>query len=106
MNPLKATILLQQCTGVDIWSRETCVAQGVPLEWVDELCDCYESGFSSPRDAIYYEEQVVNQFEGVHDLLLARKLGRVLGVEVDRIQGMSPSRESEVRAIKDAVEEG
>ena len=106
MNRLQAMMLLQQCTGVDIWSRQTCEAAGVPADWVEELVDCYESGFNSPRDEIYYEDRLVNQFEGVHDLRLARKIGSFLKIDVERIEAISPTRESEVRAIQEAVEEG
>ena len=106
MNRLKAMMLLDQCTGVDIWSKETCEAQGVPAEWVDELCDCYESGFESDRDTIYHEDRAINQYEGVHDLLLARKIGRLLRVDVERIEATSFGREHEVQAIKEAVADG
>ncbi len=105
LNRLKAMQLLAQCTGVDIWSLETCRAAGVPSEWIDELCDCFESGFQDQRDTIYFEERVVNQFEGVHDLRLARKLASMLGVNVEQVTAMCVTRESEVRALQEAVEE-
>ena len=105
ISPLKAHMLLAECTGRDIWSVATCRAKGVPEAWIAELAQAFESGFNHDRETIYYEDRVTNQFHGVHDLQLARKLAAVLGVNVDRVKGMSPSNTAEVRALQEEAEE-
>ncbi len=47
MNRLRALMLLQECTGDDIWSLEHCRLRQVPEEWIEELSDCFESGLST-----------------------------------------------------------
>ena len=105
LSRLKAIMLLHQCTGVDIWSLEICRRQGVPESWIQELADCFESGFDQDAETIYYGPQVVNQYEGVHDLHLARRLAAHLGIDVTRVTAMALSRESEVRALREAADE-
>ena len=103
---LQAQILLDECTGDDIWSVELCLQKGIPQAWIDELTDAYESGFSSPSDTIYYGNRIVNQFEGVRDVDLAIRLADYLGVATDRILSSSYSHAAVVAALKEAVEEG
>ena len=102
---LQALMLLEQCTGVDIWSEDTCRRAGVPDEWFAELADCYESGFRQDDETIYYGDDVVNQYHGVHDLLLARKIATMFGVDVQRIAATAWSRQAEVQQLKEAVDE-
>ena len=103
LNRLKALTLLSECTGDDIWSIEHCRARGVPEAWIEELADCYESGFRSDSQTIYVEQRVVNQYQGIRDIDLAIKLGEYLGVPVADLQAVSATRARLVSAIRDAV---
>lgn len=105
LDRLKASMLLHECTGREIWPVELCRQKGIPENWIEELCDAYESGFLSDRETIYFEEQAVNQFEGIHDLQLAYKLGEYLGVDTQRVTALALGWPAEVRAIREAVEE-
>ncbi len=73
---LTALALLSECTGRDIWSVAYCQTKRIPQDWIEELVDCFESGFRTDRQTIYHQDQVVGQFEGVRDVDLARKLSR------------------------------
>ena len=99
-------MLLSECNGRDIWPIDLCREKGIPETWIEELADCFESGFQSDRQTIYKEDQIVNQFHGVHDLHLAYKLGDYLGVDVRQVTASALGRTAEVQAIKEAVEEG
>jgi hypothetical protein len=103
LNRLKALTLLSECTGDDIWSQEHCRARGVPAAWIEELSDCFESGFRSDRQTIYVERRIVNQYQGVRDVDLAMKLGEFLGIAVAELQAISATRARLVSAIRDAV---
>ena len=103
LNRLKALTLLSECTGDDIWSIEHSRARGVPEAWIEELADCYESGFRSDGQTIYVEQRVVNQYQGIRDIDLAIKLGEYLGVPVADLQAVSATRARLVSAIRDAV---
>lgn len=105
LSRLKALVLLNECTGADIWSLATCQQKGVPQGWIDELAECYESGFDLDQQTIYVDRRVVNQYHGVHDLLLARKLAAHLGADVQQAAATAWSRQAEVRALKEAVED-
>lgn len=105
MNRLRALMLLQECTGDDIWSLEHCRLRQVPEEWIDELSDCFESGFEHDLQTIYVGDRVTNQYRGIRDVDLAQKLGRQLGLPVDQIASQSASRRSLVNALQDAAEE-
>ena len=98
--------LLQLCDGEEIWSVEYCRRQRVPDHWVRELRDAYESGFSHRSQSIYYQGQLVNQFEGVLAVDIALRVAKVLGVEIDGILQRQVSREGIVQAIREQVEEG
>lgn len=105
LNRLKALTLLSECTGDDIWSVEHCRLRGIPPEWIDELADCYESGFDRNTQTIYYHERIVNQYHGIRDVDLAIKLGEYLGVDVGDLIATTPSRARLVLAIRQAIEE-
>ena len=98
-------MLLQECTGDDIWSLEHCRLRQVPEEWIEELSDCFESGFEHDLQTIYVGERITNQYRGIRDVDLAQKLGRQLGLPVDQIASHSASRRSLVTALQDAAEE-
>ena len=105
LNLLKARMLLDKCSGDEIWPVEICREEGIPEAWIEELADSFESGFRHERQTIYYEERVVNQFYGVQDLHLAYKLAEYLGVDVQGVIATALGRTAEVRALKEAVEE-
>ena len=102
-NRLKALTLLSECTGDDIWSLEHCRLRGVPEAWIEELSDCFESGFRSDSQTIYVERRVVNQYQGIRDIDLAMKLGEYLGVPVAELEAISATRARLVSAIRDAI---
>jgi len=103
-------MLLSECTGVDIWPVDLCRAKGIPETWIVELQDAFESGFDSDLNTIYVDDGVggerpTNQFHGVQDLELAKKLGEFLGVDTARVTALVLGRKAEVRAIQEAVDE-
>ena len=106
LDRLKAQVLLDECTGDDIWAVELCKQKGIPAVWIEELTDAYESGFNSDRETIYYGERIVNQFEGVRDVDLAIRLAAYLGVDVEYVVASAFSRAAVVASLKEAVEEG
>jgi hypothetical protein len=105
MNRSQALLLLSECTGDDIWSVEHCRNRNVPANWISELRDAYESGFASDSQTIYFQLQPVNQFEGVRDVDLACKIGRLLRIDVSQILSSHSTRREVVRAIREAIEE-
>ncbi len=105
LNRLKALTLLSECTGDDIWSIEHCQLRGIPPDWIEELADCYESGYDRDSHTIYYRDQMINQYHGLRDVDLAIKLGEYLGVNVEGLIAISPSRSRLVLAIRQAIEE-
>ena len=98
-------MLLDECSGDDLWSVQLCQEKGIPQIWIDELTDAYESGFQSDSQTIYYRDKIVNQFEGVRDVDLAIKLAEYLGVDSQTILPTAPTRSATVTALKEAVEE-
>ena len=105
LNRLKALMLLSECNGRDIWPVELCRQKGIPEPWIEELTDCFESGFATLLQQIHVDSGLVNQFYGVADLQLAFKLGEYLGVDTQRATETALGREAEVRAIREAVED-
>lgn len=103
---LAALQILEECTGDDIWPADYCRQRGVPQGWIDELRDCYESGFESDAHTIYTRDKIVNQFEGVRDVDLAVRICNYLGVDVERLLEQSLSRSHFVQLVKEAAEEG
>lgn len=102
----RALALLAKCTGDEIWSLDTCRAEGVPPNWVEELADTFESGFQTDRQTIYVEGAITNQYHGVRDVDLAIRIGRSIGLDIGRITATTIGRRSIVQAITDAVMEG
>ncbi len=105
INRLKALCLLSECTGDDIWSVEHCQQRGIPESWIVELQDCFESGFRSDLQTIYLDNRPINQYRGVRDIDLARRLGEFLGVNLAALEVLAHSRSQLVTAIQHAVEE-
>jgi hypothetical protein len=102
---LKALTLLSECTGDDLWSVEHCRLRGVPEAWIEELVDCYESGFERSSQTIFVRDVVVNQYHGIRDIDLAVKLGEFLGVDVAQLDAISATRARLVLAIRQSIEE-
>lgn len=99
----RALAILDECTGHHVWSPEHCALRGVPAGWVEQLGDTYESGFRHDSQTLYTDEGVTNQYRGVRDVDLAVRIGRELGVDVQRILSIRSSRTGIVAAIKEAV---
>ena len=106
LSRLKAAMLLSECNGRDIWPVTLCREKGIPESWIEELADCFESGFQSQMQTIYVDDGVTNQFYGVQDFHLAHKLSEYLGVDTQQITASSLGRLAQVRALQEAVEEG
>jgi hypothetical protein len=105
MDRIRARLLLEECTGDDLWSLEYCRQQRIPESWIEEMGDCFESGFRSDRETIYYQEQVVGQYEGVRDVDLACRLAQCLGVDPGPLEQQAWDRRDLVRRLKEAVDE-
>lgn len=102
---LKALTLLSECTGDDIWSIEHCRLRAVPEVWIDELADCFESGFRDESQTIFVGQATVAHYHGIRDVDLAIKLGEFLGVNVAELIASAASRSRLVAAIRQAIEE-
>ena len=101
-----AQMLLLKCVGDEIWSEATCREAGIPESWIAELCENYESGFDSDTNTIYGEDgKLTNQYRGVSDLILARKLADYIGLDWKSAAAMAFDRRAEVSAIKDSLDE-
>ena len=98
-------MLLLKCTGVEIWDHETCRQAGIPDNWIQELSDCFESGFERDRQTIYVKGRVVNQYQGVQDLHLAYKLAEYLGIDWQRATSHLLDREAVVAALQAELDE-
>ena len=105
LSRLSALRLLSECVGDQIWSVPFCREKGVPDTWIEELVDCYESGFQSDRQTIYYQDRVVNQYHGLRDVDLAFKLAELMGVDAQRATELAIGSRAQVRALREAVEE-
>ena len=105
MDRIRARLLLEECTGDDLWSLEYCRQQRIPEAWIEEMGDCFESGFRSDRETIYYQERVVGQYEGVRDVDLACRLAKCLGIDPDPLRQQAWDRRDLVRRLKEAVDE-
>lgn len=102
----RALALLSRCRGDEIWSVEHCRDQGVPEAWISELADAYESGYRSDHDTIYVSDRATNQYHGVRDLDLAMRLGKTMGLQVERVTANILGRRAMVEAIKQAIMDG
>lgn len=105
MNELEAEMLLLKCRGDEIWSVEMCRQKGIPESWIDELQDCFESGFDSDRNSLYEEGKLVNQYYGVSDLMIAYRLASFLGIDTERIRCSVFDRCRQVDAMKAELDE-
>ncbi len=99
----RALAILDECTGDHIWSPQHCADRGLPNDWVTRLGDAHESGFRDDSETIYTDRGVTNQYHGIRDVDLAVRIGRELGVDVDRILFTQTTRVAIVAAIKEAV---
>ena len=105
IDPAHAQMLLLKCNGDEIWDVDTCRSLGVPESWIEELQDCFESGFDTDANTIYHQDRLVNQYEGVHDLQLACKLADYLGIDHRRVTAAAFSRQAQVRALQAELDE-
>lgn len=102
----RALAILSECCGDELWSVEHCRARGVPEAWIEELADAFESGYRSDSQTIYVDHRPTNQYHGVRDVDLALRVGRSIGIDVDRVTQTAIDRRRVVQAIKEAVTEG
>ncbi len=105
LNSTSAQLLLLNCVGDQIWDEQTCIENGIPQTWFEELVDNYESGFDNDRNTIYVNEQVVNQYRGVSDLHIALRLAEFLGIDWKRATGSVIGRRAQVSALKAELDE-
>jgi len=105
LNSTSAQLLLLKCVGDQIWDEQTCIDQGIPIIWFDELVENYESGFDNDRNTIYVNQHMVNQYRGVSDLQIALKLAEFLGIDWERATSTALGRRAKVEAIKAELDE-
>lgn len=100
-----AQMLLWKCTGDEIWDVDACRNLGVPDSWIEELLDCFESGYDSDRNTVYFHDKMVNHYEGIRDRDLAFRLAEFLGIDCQRATSMALSRRAEVEWLKAELDE-
>lgn len=100
-----AEILLSRCRGDEIWSLELARQLGVPESWLEELQDCFESGFDLDLHTLYTERGLVNQYHGVCDLEIAYRAAEFLGISTAEIRRLTLSRRGQVAALQAEVDE-
>ena len=105
MNDLLAATLLLKCRGDEIWSREVCEQEGVPEAWIEELFDCFESGFRFRGQTLFTDTGITNQFAGCRDLDLAFKLAEYLGVDTIKVRQMAVSPKKIVQLLQEELDE-
>lgn len=105
MNYVLAASLLLKCRGDEIWSREVCEQEGVPVAWIEELFDCFESGFRCRGQTLFTNEGVTNQFAGCRDLDLALKLAEFLGVDTTSLRQMPYPPNKIVQLLQEGLDE-
>lgn len=98
-------MLLLKCRGDEIWSEEVCRKEGVPQNWIDELAENYESGFDQNENMIFTDDGLTNQYRGVSDLLLARRLAERIGIDWPLATMGILGRRNQVDAIKEMLDE-
>ena len=106
LSEIDSLALLEKCRGDEIWSLEYCESVGIPDIWIHELSDRFESGFDRDRNTIYVDGQVTNHYEGVRDLDVAYKIAQQFSIDTEAIRSTIPDRCRQVKAIKEAIEEG
>ncbi|MCM2372984.1 hypothetical protein [Aporhodopirellula aestuarii] len=111
LSPDVALALLDECTGDDLWSVEHCLQRRVPQSWIDELADAFETSYRVSSQTIYVTDpdtgrRIVNQYYGVRDVDLAKRIAVDLGLDVESIAASCMSRQAIVRMIKEAIMDG
>ncbi|EMI41434.1 hypothetical protein [Rhodopirellula sp. SWK7] len=111
LSPDVALALLDECTGDDLWSVEHCLERRVPQSWIDELADAFETSYRVSSQTIYVPDpqtgrRIVNQYYGVRDVDLAKRIATDLGLDVESIEAACLSRQAIVRMIKEAIMDG
>lgn len=102
---MAAEILLSRCRGDEVWSLEHAKKMGVPDHWLDELQDCFESGFDHDRNTLYTDRGQVNQYHGVRDLDVAYRAAEFLGIPTAEIRRQPLSRHGQVAALQAEADE-
>ena len=105
IDSVRAQMLLLKCVGDEIWSAEVCLKNGVPQAWFDELVENYESGFDRHENQIFTDDGLTNQYRGVSDLLLARKLAELVGIDWKLATAGILDRRNQVAAIQEMLDE-
>jgi hypothetical protein len=105
MNDVLAASLLLKCRGDEIWSRKVCVQEGVPEAWIEELFDCFESGFRYRGQTLFIEAGITNQFAGCRDLDLAFKFAEYLGVDTSTFRQTPYSPIKIVQLLQEELDE-
>ena len=98
-------MLLLKCRGDEIWTIDDCREEGIPEDWIEQLKDCFESGFDTQANTIFHGGKAVNQYFGITDLQLACKLAEYIGIDVQYTIAGITSRTLQVRALKEALDE-
>ena len=98
-------MLLLKCRGDEIWSLEVCRSEGIPETWIEELQDCFESGFDSDLNTIYHNNKLVNQFQGLPDLAIAYRLAEFLGINTQTIRNTVADRQQQVQSLISELDE-
>lgn len=105
IDSISAQMLLLKCVGDEIWPVDVCRTNGVPEAWIDELIENYESGFDRHDNMIFTDDGLTNQFRGISDLLLARRLAERIGIDWQAATAGIADRCNQVSAIKEMLDE-
>ncbi len=100
-----AELLLSRCRGDEVWSLEHARQLGVPEGWMEELQDCFESGFDYDQNTLYTENGRVNQYHGVCDLEIAYRAAEYLGIATHQIRQQPLTRRGQVAALQAEADE-
>lgn len=100
-----AELLLSRCRGDEVWSPELARELGVPESWLDELQDCFESGFDHDRNTLYSDRGRINQYHGIRDLDVAYRAAEFLGISTAAIRSRPLSRTGQVSALRAEADE-
>ena len=77
----------------------------IPELWIEELHNCFESGFDSGRNVIYEQGKLTNQYHGVSDLMIAYRLAEFLDVDTERVRQSTIGRRAQVSALQAELDE-
>jgi len=100
-----AELLLTRCRGDEVWPLDHAREMGVPESWLNELLDCYESGFDSNQNTLYTDSGLVNQYHGIADLDVAYRAAEYLGIDTEQIRRLPLSRRGQVDRLKAELDE-